>query len=269
MARQGIFIAVENDDGSHYLVRPSSPLPVTDFFFEVAKGAVAGHTPVNLIGHDSAIGTSIATVGNNLGELQTYSTSADIDSISSSDATDLHNITIEGLDINYRPVAAQIVTLNGQNRVAIPTPLFRIQRIYNATATPTAGALWVYVNTAITAGKPDDLKQIRKSIHRVSTESNEISTSSSYTVPAGKSGLVVFGKTTVSEAKAMELTFWARNEGGLFSIAHHIDIKNNNYDYLFKLPAKVPEKTDFEVRASVDVGTAEVSTAYDIILVDN
>jgi hypothetical protein len=245
-----------------------------DFFFEVAAGNVPGHTPVNVIGHDSVISTTLASVGNNLGELQTYSTVADIDSISSDDINDTHDIVIEGLDVNYEPVAPQTVTLNGQARVAIPIPLFRILRIYNATPTATQGVIWVYVNSAIVAGKPTDLSNIRKSIHQVggsagSTVSNEISTSSSYTISAGKTGFIVFGKMTVSDSKAIELTFWVRNPGGVFTIAHHIDVKNNNYDYFFKLPGKVFEKSDIEVRASVDVGSAEVSVAYDIILKDN
>jgi len=263
------FVPVATDEraGLHYPI-------YMDFFFEAAKGNINGHTPVNIVGHDSAIGTTLATVGNNISGLHTYSTSADIDSISSNNTDDTHAITIEGLDVDYNPVAAQTVTLNGQNRVAIPIPLFRVQRIYNATSTATAGEIWVYVNTAITAGKPVDLTKIRKSIHRTggsagATVSNEIDTSSSYTIPASKTGYIVFGKMTVSDSKAIELTFWVRSNGGVFIVAHHIDVKNNNYDYFFKLPGKVFEKSDIEVRASIDSGTAEVSVAYDVISVDN
>ena len=271
MSKHGMLVTVANDqEGANpRIVTEGFGLPTRDFFFDLALGFIDNHEPVNLVGHDAAVGTSIASIGNNLGELQTYSTTADIDSISSDNIGDTHDITIEGLDINYEPVPAQTVTLNGQNRVAIPIPLLRVQRIYNATATPTLGVIWAYVNTAIVAGKPTDLTKIRKSIHRVDTQSNEVSTSSSYTIPAGKTALIVFGKTTASDAKAIELTFWARPVGGLFTIAHHIDFKNNNYDYLFKVPAKAFEKTDLEVRATVDAGTAEVSVTYDVVLVDN
>jgi len=244
-----------------------------DFFFEVANSNIYDKTPVSVVGHDSAISTSIATICDNTGGLHTYSTSADIDSISSDHTGDTHDITITGLDVNYNPVAAQTVTLSGQNRVAIPTPLFRIQSVYNATGTATQGSIWVYVNTAISSGKPTDLTKIRKSIHRVggsagATVSNEKDTSSVYTVPAGKTGYIVFGKMTASDAKAIELTFWVRPYNGVFLIAHHIDIKDNNYDYFFKLPGKVYEKSDIEVRASGDA-SSEVSVAYDIILVDD
>jgi len=271
MAKNGILITVaSNQEGADpQIVTPDNPLPITDPYFEIAAGNVPSRTPVNIVGHDSNIGTTIATVGNNTGILQTYSTAADIDSISSDNAADTHDIIIEGLDINYNPVAAQPITLNGQNRVAIPVSLLRITKIYNATNIATQGLIWVYVNTAIVAGKPTDLTKIRKSIHKTQTISNEISTSSSYTVPAGKTGLVVFGKMTVSDAKAIELTFWARAFGGLFVLTHHIDVKNNNYDYFFKLPGRLFEKSDIEVRSSVDVGTADVALAYDIVLLNN
>jgi len=251
-----------------------SALRNTDFFFEVAKDKIPGHAPINIVGHDAAISTTLATIGNNLGQLHTYSTLADIDSISSDNAGDIHDIIIVGLDVNYNPVAAQTVTLNGQTRVAIPIALFRVTVIYNATSTATAGMLWVYVNTALTAGKPTDLTKIRKSMHRVGGSagadvSNEISTSSSSTIPAGKTGYIVFGKMSVSDAKALELTFWVRLEGGVFQLVHHMDVKDNNYDYFFKLPGKAFEKSDIEVRASVGAGTADVAVAYDIILVDN
>ena len=90
-----------------------------------------------------------------------------------------------------------------------------------------------------------------------------------FTVPADKTGYIVFGKATVSDAKALELSFWVRKVGKVFLQTHHIDIKDNNYDYFFKLPGRLEEKSDVEVRATVDVGTAEVSAHYDIIAVDN
>ncbi len=35
---------------------------------------------------------------------------------------------------------------------------------------------------------------------------------------------------TVSDAKALELTFWGRPEGSVIKLTHNIDIKENNYD---------------------------------------
>lgn len=241
-----------------------------DFYFDVVAGNVPGHTPVNIVAYDAAIGTTLATAGANTGGLLAYSTTDAIDSISSTNAADVHQIYITGLDSNYQPVAGQYVTLNGQNRVAIPVPLFRIREVINLTATPTLGSLWVYENTALSGGKPIDLTKIRASVSRdpISGISFEHHTPSSFTVPAGKEAFIAFGKTTVSDTKALSLTFWARPAGQVWKMLHPIEIKNTNYDYFFKLPGWVDEKTDLEVRAYVDVGTAKLSAAYDLVLRD-
>ena len=157
--------------------------------------------------------------------------------------------------------------------MALPTSLFRIQCIRNDTSTATLGVIWVYVNTAIIGGVPTDKTKVRSSIQRISPSSgagvsNERCANSVKTVPASKEAFIVFGKMTVSDAKALELSFWTRPENGVPILAHHIDIKDNNYDYFFKLPASIPANTDIEVRAFVTSGTAHVSANYDMIFKD-
>lgn len=241
---------------------------ISDFLLDVAKGDVAAHTGVNIVSHDTNISTSITTISDSNGGLQNYSTTADIDSISSENASDTHDITIVGLDATFTEVT-QTKTLTGQTRAALDTPLLRVNSVFNATGTATLGDIWVYVDTPLTAGKPTDLTKIRTGMQMLGSISEERSTSSVYTIPADKTAFIIFGKTTVSDSKAIELTFWGRSNGGVFSLQHHIDIKDNNYDYFFKLPLAIPEKTDLEVRATVSQGTAEASAVYDLILVDN
>jgi hypothetical protein len=244
----------------------------TDFMLEVSKGNVADHSPQSVIGHDDAITTTIGTVGEQNGNLYTYSTTANINTISSSSASDTHDITIVGLDINYAEVT-QTATLSGQTPVTLTTPLYRINDIYNdfgTTGAATVGTVYVWVSGGgATGGVPNTVADIRGTIELVTGVSAEHHTSSVYTVPAGYTGYVVFGKTTITEAKAMELTFWGGIGQTAMALTHHIDVKDNNYDYFFKLPGKVLEKTDLEVRASIDAGTGEVSVHYDIILVAN
>ena len=244
----------------------------TDFMMEVAKGNVAGHTAVYVAGHDAAISTTLATVGEDNGNLYTYSTTADIDSISSDNAGDTHDITISGLDASYAEVT-QTVTLTGQTPATLGTSLMRINSVYNdvlTTLTATLGSIYVFVSGGtVTAGVPQTVADIRATIGLTSGVSDEHHLTSVYTVPAGKTAYIVFGKTTVSDAKALELSFWGGRGGVAMSQSHHIDIKNNNYDYFFKLPAKIPATTDLEVRATIDSGTGEVSVNYDIVLVDD
>jgi hypothetical protein len=243
----------------------------TDFMMEVAKGNVAGHTAVYRRGHDSSITTSIYTVGDE-GMLHTYDSTAAIDTITSDNAGDTHDITIEGLDASYAEVT-QTVTLTGQTAATLTTPLMRVNCMYNdiaTTGTNTAGVVYLWKSGGgSTAGVPNTAADIRSRIPKVSGISAERCMQSVYTIPAGKTGYIVFGKTTVTDAKALELTFWGGIGHTAMAVTHHIDIKDNNYDYFFKLPQAIPAQTDIEVRATVDSGTAEVAAQYDIILVDN
>ncbi len=65
-----------------------------DFFMDVAKGEASGHTALRVSGHDDSIGTTLATVGLETGAMVDHSTIADIDSISSDNTGDTHDITI-------------------------------------------------------------------------------------------------------------------------------------------------------------------------------
>lgn len=251
-----------------------------DFFFEVAAGRVNGHTGKYVVGHAEGIGTTLHTVGcvtPGTGVEYVYPSAATIDYVSSDNAADTHDITIDGLDANFEPVAPYTVTLNGTTPVAIATPLRRVNYFYNASGTATTGTVYLWDSpsgngTEHTAGVPTTATSVKAFIETsIGTHSNEHHMSSVFTIPANKTGYVVFGKTTVADAtsKTMELSFWSRTDGQVLKQVHHIDIINTNYDYFFKLPAAMPEKTDLEVKATVSVGTADVAVHYDIILVDN
>lgn len=248
-----------------------------DFFFEVSAGNVNGHTPNAVTAHSYDVTTAIKTVGAyGAGTLYVYPTAETIDYLSSDNAGDTHNITIIGLDADYEKVV-QIITLTGITPVALDTPIMRVNHFLNDTGTATQGTIFLWDSpsgngTEHTAGVPNVASTVKAFISIVvggGTISDEHHMSTIFTVPANKTAYVVFGKTTVSDSKALELTFWVRKQGKVFLQTHHIDIKDNNYDYFFKLPGQLLEKSDIEVRATVDVGTAEVSAHYDIIAVDN
>ena len=246
-------------------------LGVKDFFFEIASGNKEGMFSLNVAGHSDNVGATLMTVGNYTATLQQYSADGaeDIDSISSSSAADTHEMIVVGLTGELKLVI-QKVQLAGQARVALDTPINRVQLIYHAQTTnvATVGRVFVFVNTSLLAGVPLDTTKIRSHTELISTISKETDANSVKTIPAGKVGLVVFGKVTVTDNKALELSFWGRPQGGVFQQSHHVDLLNNNYDYFFKVPLLVREKMDIEVRATIASGVAEVSVHYDIIIMD-
>jgi hypothetical protein len=105
-----------------------------------------------------------------LGGMETYVDSNLIDSISSSSALDneeilleCHTVTGTGVDQQFT-FLVQVVSLNGQNRVALPFPVARVSRVFNNNGTELAGAVYVYQNTAIVGGVPSDLTKVHAAI---------------------------------------------------------------------------------------------------------
>lgn len=251
--------------GVHTLVM----IPESEFMLEVARGNIPGISGIHVVAHSGNVSTDLQTVWGEAA-LYTYSSTADINTISSSSAVDTQDIVVVGLDVDYIEVV-QTVTLTGQTPATLATPLMRVNYMYNDSGTDLQGNVYLWVSGGgDIAGVPNVQADIRSRINimAVSGISHGASTSSVYTVPAGKQAFIVFGKASATADKAIELTFWARRPGKVFVIAHHVDFKNTNYDYFFKLPAPIPEKSDLEVRAIFDVGTGQVNANYDIIVED-
>lgn len=109
-------------------------------------------------GGSANVPIQVSTLGN-----ETYVSTNIIDTVSSSSGSDAVDVIIEGHTVNGTGFNAeftfkvQTATVNGQNKVTLATPLARCSRIYNAGATELVGAVYVYQDSAITAGVPDDL----------------------------------------------------------------------------------------------------------------
>ena len=103
---------------------------------DIAKGNVTGHTYYHKFGLAPDFDTEDNAVdvwdGANDGlhnlMTHTYSTTADIDSLSSSNNGDTQTIVVEGLDTNWNYVT-QTLTLTGNTRKALSTDLIRVFRV--------------------------------------------------------------------------------------------------------------------------------------------
>lgn len=104
-----------------------------------------------------------------------------IDTISSSDATDTEVVQIQGHTMTGGNLTfvAQTVTLNGQNKVVLSTPLNRCTRVAhnNESATDLVGEIYVYEDTAISSGKPTDTTKIHLTVPAGENQSQKASTS--------------------------------------------------------------------------------------------
>jgi len=93
-----------------------------------------------------------------------------IDSIVSSNVVDNQEIylecrTVEGTGADQKfTFMTQAVTLNGQTRVPLPTPVARVSKAYNNNGTELVGAVYVYQETPLTNGVPQDRTKVHAHI---------------------------------------------------------------------------------------------------------
>lgn len=262
----------------------SGNLKVTDAenTLAIAKGQVIGSDDINKWGNapdfDTADGE--VTIWDGAEDatgwekmVYTYPSTASIDSISSTDASDTNTVTIEGLDSNFEEVSQQ-VTLNGQTRVALSTSLIRFYRGYNDNGTKFAGHIIIYDNDTTTGGIPDDTTLIRGVIHP-----NEQQTEMAiYTIPAGKTGYLLGGYCSTAGANKTSnyvIKFKIRTFGGVFRTQQKVALSDTGTTFIpftYPVPQTLAEKTDVEVTAQMTAtgGTgASISAGFSIILVDN
>jgi hypothetical protein len=95
-----------------------------------------------------------------------YLTTNTANTISSSNAGDTQEVRIEGYTISGGEFTKviQTVTLNGQNKVTLDTPLARCPFMENNDAVDFVGDIYLYEDTAIVSGVPSDLSKVQNAI---------------------------------------------------------------------------------------------------------
>lgn len=207
-------------------------------------------------------------------EIYTFSDNgvADIDTISSSNSSDSVAITIEGLDVNGTLVS-QNATLDGQNKVTLSTPLWRVNRAFNSNSTDLVGNVYIYVDGAISSGVPDVVTTVRGYI----SAGNGQTLQSVYTVPAGKTAYFVGIEASLTKgvgATAVSALFQGstRAYGKIFRIQDEFNLIStgtSSKTYNLPLPLPFSERTDFCPRVNVSANNLGVSWAFSLILIDN
>jgi hypothetical protein len=252
----------------------SSGMPA-DFFIEVTKGNVPGHSVIHRFGHAN-IGTTFTPVTHST-VYQTPTAAVALE-IVSADADDTsagagaRTVWIQGLDINGDFVT-QTVALNGLTAVAIPTSLWRLldwqvvtTGTYGTTAigshqgtltirVASAGATWSLLEaTPFPSGK------------------SEISW---YTVPNGYRAYLFFQSIDVDSTKAADVIFLERPDAdivtapfsAMYEVAEFVGIAGiGTADNNFPVNG-LEAMTDFGYIAKVTSGTADVSVEYEILLI--
>lgn len=204
----------------------------------------------------------------------TFSSVADIDSISSSDAGDNQNIEIRGLDSNWDKTI-QTIALNGQNRVALTTNLIRVPRLKNVGNTVLAGNVYCYPNTAITGGVPDDTTKVRAFILIGVSVGDNQTLMAIYTIPNAKTGLLVryYAAAYLATASASLVRMYRREFGGVFQVKETIAINTVGSTFVERpyhpTYPRIPARTDIVMKANSTVDNVAIGAGFDLILKDN
>lgn len=202
-----------------------------------------------------------------------FSTSADIISISSSNAGDTQDISIQGLGADGREVI-QNVTLQGQTVVPLTTPLLRVYRMENESNVNLLGTVYCYSGTEATLGVPSG-GSVKKAIIN---NGNNQTLMAIYTIPLGKVGFlyrgeigIIFTGAVGTGVNFLRGTYKSRRYGGVFKVKKELSCINqgsSNYVDKRTFPDIIPALTDIKLVAeevSADMGCWGT---FDIMLVD-
>jgi hypothetical protein len=208
--------------------------------------------------------------GGGIYNFDAFGTAPIVSMISSSPGDDLMDIDVYGLDIDGNEVV-QTVTMDGQIRVALTTPLWRVFRMINVSDKDVNGTIYCYVGTG--SGVP-----VLADRRAIIDNGNNQTLMALYTIPKGKVGYLYKGEVGVQyEGNAAALAEYAnihyrsRRVGGVFTtkkaftlIVGGTSIHTDNRTF----PDVIPAMTDIVIRAhevSADMG---IWATFDILLVD-
>jgi len=219
-------------------------------------------------GRNTNLGLSRETVWTNGGN-EVYLTTNTITHISSSSTLDNQLIRIEGhiLDGNNDFIfVVQTVTLNGQNKVSLSTPLARVSMLSNANGHDLVGLVNVYEDTTISGGIPVDLTKSHIQIPAGSNQSFKAAT----TFDKDTFAIVTqgFGGVGNKQTANIEFELEVRPKGGVFlqGAAIIAGSASGNFNVNLDPAVIVPANGDLRVTCISDNSGADAFVNFNLYM---
>lgn len=238
------------------------------FELQVARGQIAWHTPVNVFGYQSAVGTNLYAVWDVAADY-VYPVSATTMLLYSSSASDTDvPVLIVGLDASFNPVSELLTLTNGTTGVTTTKSYLRIQSIAVANGVPPVGTI-----TLSNAGKTVTYARINLVTVGLTTESAGRSQMALYTVPAGHTFYLY--RVDVYSSQGGSGNNYANYRVQTYNnvTSQRFEILqspfSNNYNARRSIPFPYTEKTDIQWQASVATGTGPIGAIIEGILIKN
>ena len=253
--------------GEIMTIKSEKTYSFSNFMLEVAKGNIPGHERWVGFAHNESVGTSLFTIWWPA-TAYTFPPSASVMKVSSSSASDTsagtgaRTIEIEGLDANFAEIT-ETVTLTGQTAVNTTNSFYRINEVEVLTAgsgKTNAGNIYVGTGT-VTAGVP-------ATIYGIAAAGYSHSFHGFYTVPANKKLYLHTLRVSSGTQKATEVRLIQNPNTGVDHTHWDTHFFQDGLEETFRPPIVFEEKSDLEMRAKVDAGTAPISVNGEGILVD-
>jgi len=248
----------------------------SDFFFEIQKGDVRGHSIVHKFGRNAAVANGsfeLVSIQSGVTSFLSAATAVRVKAGDTADSTGnagLWSVTLEGLD-ETGALATEAISTNGTSAGSNSTTTFI--RLFRAYATPDSVGTYGGANVAavVIENAAGDTDLITIAIQEGQTQY------AAYTIPLGKTGYLSSISLQTDGAKAADFRVFIRKDaldvvspfasktillyfdGILGSYALHPVTPINN----------LPELTDIWFEASGGGANTEVSVDFEIILVDN
>lgn len=191
---------------------------------------------------------------------ETYVASNLINSIISTDAGDTESVVIEGHTISGSDLTfvIQTVALTGQTVVALPTPLARVSRVANVSATDLAGVVSVTETDTYAAGVPVTPALVHLQIRAGKNQSEKGATSISST-----DYWVVtrfYADMLEKTAASAEVILEVRQAGGVFRQVAAVSVsENHRASFEFKPYLVVPSNSDIRLVSVASAAGKDIS----------
>lgn len=219
------------------------PYKSHNHLYDVARGTYEYESALSVFGFNRTAGTAFETIWNDGGTYAFPSAGVIMSAVSTS-SSDVMDILISGLDINYEPIS-ETVSLTGTSAVTTSLSFFRINSAVILAGSnvgditiSNGGIKYAFIEAAL-----------------------GITQSCIYTVPAGFS-MYIFridvNSATANANKYITIRNVTTVNGRTLRVAE-ATFATSQVSYDRQVPFKIAEKTDFQFEAKSSSGSNEVS----------
>lgn len=227
----------------------------------IAKGEVNGHSGVHKFGAVPAMSQNQSGTVWDVNDTNypwsslTTASTLTVPAVNASD--DGKEITVIGLDADYAE-QTEVISVSSAGSVTSTKSFLRVYRAYMYNGSTTnVGNINIQVGgttvARISAGKGQTLMAV-------------------YTVPAGYTAYLTKGVCSCQAGADATGNMYVRYGGqNAFRIGHSFEVSGagGHYTYDFDVPVAIPEKSDIDVRVTVRSNNARITSAFDLILMQN